>query len=224
MDPRGVGAHLNQGTMRHMTSYEMPGTTNFTRAEGETLTHLLSSIVALSRRWTSAGIKGKGIHLADHELDLLNAIGAGDILLSAAAAEQKKQAVERRAHREVMKPVGRVTADVPATAVKRARPASNSHSKSAAAETRGQHVNPLSPLEVRLDAVNHRGDNLLRISEVCRRTGLSVATIYRRGDERTFPSKVRLGPKSVAWYESDIEKFVADPSGYRASALPSAQA
>jgi len=83
--------------MRDMSSYEMPGTTDLTSAEGETLTHLVGSIVALSRRWTSAGIKGKGIRLADHELDLLNAIGAGEMLMSAAAEGQKKQAVERRA-------------------------------------------------------------------------------------------------------------------------------
>ena len=221
MDPRGVGAHLNQGTLRHMTSYEMPGTTDLTRAEGETLTHLLSSIVALSRRWTSAGIKGKGIRLADHELDLLNAIGAGDILLSAAAAEQRKQAVERRAHRGVISPVGRVTPDIPAAADRFARPASDSYSPPA--EPRGQHVNPISSPDVEVDGANHRGDNLLRISEVRRRTGLSVATIYRREDAKTFPSKVRLGPKSVAWYESDVETFVANPSGYRAPALPSAQ-
>ncbi len=80
-----------------MSSYEMPGTTDLTSAEGETLTHLVGSIVALPRRWTSAGIKGKGIRLADHELDLLNAIGAGEMLMSAAAEGQKKQAVERQA-------------------------------------------------------------------------------------------------------------------------------
>lgn len=83
--------------MRDMSSYEMPGTTDLTSAEGETLTHLMGSVVALSRRWTNAGIKGKGIRLADHELDLLNAIGAGEMLMSAAAEGQKKQAVERRA-------------------------------------------------------------------------------------------------------------------------------
>ena len=94
---RGVGAHLKQRTMHGMSSYEMPGTTDLTSLEGETLTHLVGSIVALSRRWTSAGIKGKGIRLADHELDLLNAIGAGEMLMSAAAEGQKKQAVERRA-------------------------------------------------------------------------------------------------------------------------------
>lgn len=65
-------------------------------------------------------------------------------------------------------------------------------------------------------AVDRRGDCLLRMHEVRRRTGLSVATVYRREAARTFPPKVRLGPKSVAWYQSDIDRFVADPTGYRA--------
>lgn len=56
----------------------------------------------------------------------------------------------------------------------------------------------------------------MRIQEVRHRVGLSVATIYRRGEDGTFPRKVKLGPKSVAWYESDIGEFVSDPMGYRA--------
>lgn len=63
---------------------------------------------------------------------------------------------------------------------------------------------------------DRRGDCLLRMAEVRRRTGLSTATVYRREAARTFPPKVRLGPKSVAWYQSDIDAFVSDPSGYRA--------
>jgi len=64
---------------------------------------------------------------------------------------------------------------------------------------------------------DRRGDCLLRIPEVRRRTDLSVATVYRRVEAKTFPAKVRLGPKSVAWYQSDIDAFVADPTGYRAA-------
>ena len=64
---------------------------------------------------------------------------------------------------------------------------------------------------------DRRTDSFLRIADVKRRTGLSVATIYRRCDLGTFPKKQQLGPKAVAWYESDIGDFVADPLGYRAS-------
>lgn len=65
-------------------------------------------------------------------------------------------------------------------------------------------------------AVDRRGDSLLRMPEVRKRTGLSRTTVYRRETDKTFPPKVVLGPKMVAWYESDIERFIADPMGYRA--------
>jgi len=67
-----------------------------------------------------------------------------------------------------------------------------------------------------MPVADRRHDNLLRLKEVKRRTGLSTATVYRREAAGTFPSKVKLGPSSVAWYESDIGDFVADPAGYRA--------
>jgi len=64
--------------------------------------------------------------------------------------------------------------------------------------------------------IDRRRDSLLRIADVKRRTGLSTATIYRRVAARTFPPSVKLGEKAVAWYESDVGDFVADPVGYRA--------
>lgn len=66
-------------------------------------------------------------------------------------------------------------------------------------------------------ALDRRHDCLLRMKDVRRRTGLSVATVYRREAAGTFPKKVRLGPKSVAWYESDIDAFVANPLDYAAA-------
>lgn len=66
--------------------------------------------------------------------------------------------------------------------------------------------------------IDRRGDSLLRMPEVQRRTGLSTTSIYRKLSDHTFPPQVRLGPKMVAWYQSDIERFIADPMGYRADA------
>ncbi|WP_380879232.1 hypothetical protein ACFB49_21110 [Sphingomonas sp. DBB INV C78] len=63
---------------------------------------------------------------------------------------------------------------------------------------------------------DRRRDSLIRIKAVQARTGLSVATIYRRESEGTFPKKVRLGPRMVAWYQSDIEDFVASPLSFDA--------
>ncbi len=60
-----------------------------------------------------------------------------------------------------------------------------------------------------------RHDSLLRLTEVRRRTGMSTATIYRREAAGEFPKRIKLGPNMVAWYESQIDRFVADPVGYR---------
>lgn len=64
--------------------------------------------------------------------------------------------------------------------------------------------------------IDRRGDDLLSMAEVRRRTSLSTATVYRKMGAKTFPAKVVLGPNRVAWYQSEIERFIADPMGYRA--------
>ena len=48
------------------------------------------------------------------------------------------------------------------------------------------------------------------------RTGLSRTTIYRRELRGEFPKREKLSARSIAWYESDIDDFVANPMGYRA--------
>lgn len=60
----------------------------------------------------------------------------------------------------------------------------------------------------------HR-DNLLRLRDVKARTKLSRTTIYRRISAGTFPPSIRLSAGLVAWYESDIDAWVADPMGWR---------
>lgn len=61
-------------------------------------------------------------------------------------------------------------------------------------------------------------DNLLRLPAVKGRTGLSRTTIYRRVAAGTFPKPEPLSPGMVAWYEGDINEWVADPMGWRAAA------
>lgn len=60
-------------------------------------------------------------------------------------------------------------------------------------------------------------DNLLRVAEVKARTTLSSATIYRKIAKGTFPASHRISDGLVAWYESDIDAWVADPMGYHAA-------
>jgi prophage regulatory protein len=64
---------------------------------------------------------------------------------------------------------------------------------------------------------DRRKDSLLRMRDVTKRTGLSPTTIYRREAAGTFPRKQQVGERSVRWYESDIDDFVAAPRSYRAT-------
>jgi prophage regulatory protein len=65
---------------------------------------------------------------------------------------------------------------------------------------------------------DRRRDSLLRLADVKRRTGLSRTLIYRRIDKGTFPSSTPISDGLVAWYESDVDAWVADPMGWRAAA------
>ena len=62
---------------------------------------------------------------------------------------------------------------------------------------------------------DRRADRLLRKPVVTARTGMSVSSIYRRETAGRFPRRVSIGERAVAWYESDIDEFIADPAGYR---------
>ena len=47
----------------------------------------------------------------------------------------------------------------------------------------------------------------LRMSSVIRVTGLGRSTIYRLMAEQKFPCPVRLGPRAVAWRQSEIDRW-----------------
>jgi prophage regulatory protein len=49
-----------------------------------------------------------------------------------------------------------------------------------------------------------------RRPEVETLTGLSCATIYRLMAEGRFPKPVKLGERSVAWREADLEVWLAE--------------
>ena len=52
-------------------------------------------------------------------------------------------------------------------------------------------------------------ERLLRRREVLTKTGLSASTLYRRIQAGTFPPPVELGPKAVAWRESEVLAWIA---------------
>lgn len=60
-----------------------------------------------------------------------------------------------------------------------------------------------------MTAIDLENDRLLKISEVCHRTGLSESTVYRRIKTDDFPSPISLGPGTVRWLLSEIESWIA---------------
>jgi prophage regulatory protein len=54
-------------------------------------------------------------------------------------------------------------------------------------------------------------DNIVRLREVTKRTGLHRATIYRKIAAGTFPQQRQLSQNCVGWYEAEINAWVADP-------------
>jgi len=59
-------------------------------------------------------------------------------------------------------------------------------------------------------------DRIIRLNSVLDRTGLSKSTIYRKIAEGTFPRQVPVSAHGAGWYESDINRWIANPPGYRA--------
>lgn len=58
--------------------------------------------------------------------------------------------------------------------------------------------------------MEHKVTRMLRIREVCQRTGLSRSQIYRLIDQSNFPAPIPLGPRSAAWVEIEVENWLQD--------------
>ncbi|KLU15001.1 MULTISPECIES: helix-turn-helix transcriptional regulator [Xenorhabdus] len=52
-------------------------------------------------------------------------------------------------------------------------------------------------------------ENLIRLPEVQRRTGYSKAWIYKLIRNGEFPKQVKLGSRSIAFIESEIDNWIA---------------
>ena len=54
-------------------------------------------------------------------------------------------------------------------------------------------------------------ENFLRLPQVCARTGLARATVYKYILQQSFPAGVQLCPsRCVAWPESAIDKWITE--------------
>jgi prophage regulatory protein len=49
---------------------------------------------------------------------------------------------------------------------------------------------------------------ILRLPEVCQRTGLSRAMIYRLQAARRFPQSVRITAYAVGWIEGEVQAWL----------------
>lgn len=58
-------------------------------------------------------------------------------------------------------------------------------------------------------------ERIIRLKTVLDRTGLSRSTVYRKIAEGTFPSQVKISVHGAGWYESSINRWIADPIHYR---------
>lgn len=58
-------------------------------------------------------------------------------------------------------------------------------------------------------------DRIIRMNTVRDRTGLSRSTIYRKIAEGTFPAQIRISVNGTGWKESDVNRWIANPVGWR---------
>jgi prophage regulatory protein len=58
-------------------------------------------------------------------------------------------------------------------------------------------------------------DRIVRLKTILARTGLSRSTIYRKIAEGTFPAQIRISLNGAGWRESDIDRWIENPTGWR---------
>lgn len=51
---------------------------------------------------------------------------------------------------------------------------------------------------------------LLKLKTVLEMTGLGRSTLYKYINQGQFPRPVTLGPRSVAWVESEVEDWIGE--------------
>ena len=57
-----------------------------------------------------------------------------------------------------------------------------------------------------------RIEKLLPIGSVCESTGMRRSYIYDHMQKGDFPRSVRIGPRSVRWKLSDVQRWIAERS------------
>ncbi|WP_275076536.1 helix-turn-helix transcriptional regulator [Providencia rettgeri] len=52
--------------------------------------------------------------------------------------------------------------------------------------------------------------SLIRFSEVQKRTGYSKAWLYRLMSQQRFPAAIKIGTRSIAFIESEVDEWIAN--------------
>lgn len=60
-----------------------------------------------------------------------------------------------------------------------------------------------------------QSERIIRLNTVLARTRLSRSTMYRMIRSGIFPHQIRIGIHGAGWHESVINRWIADPAGYR---------
>lgn len=64
---------------------------------------------------------------------------------------------------------------------------------------------------MKIEVADRAADNIIRLPEVRRRTGLCRTTVYRKIADGTFPKQFKISTNCAGWYESEINAWVASP-------------
>lgn len=59
-------------------------------------------------------------------------------------------------------------------------------------------------------------EKIIRLKTVLQRIGLSRSTLYRKIADGTFPRQLPISINGAGWHESAVQRWIADPAGYRA--------
>ena len=51
---------------------------------------------------------------------------------------------------------------------------------------------------------------VLRLPQVCKMTGLCRSSIYQMEADRLFPTRVKIGARSVGWIESEVQGWLRE--------------
>ncbi|WP_413493032.1 helix-turn-helix transcriptional regulator [Morganella psychrotolerans] len=61
-----------------------------------------------------------------------------------------------------------------------------------------------------MPAITTQKESLIRLPEVIRRTGYSKPWLYKLIDAGQFPKQVKIGSRSIAFVESEVDAWVAN--------------